>query len=69
METNTSKPKESDVRISEIDPFPKLSTFPEGWNMDAILNPSPVRKRASQPLPHWHESFHEPSDYPSGWTF
>ena len=49
MEIKTIQtPENLTMRISEIDPFPKLSTFPEGWNMDAILNPSPVKK-ARQP--------------------
>jgi hypothetical protein len=60
--------QELDLRISELDPFPKLTTFPEGWNLDAILNPSPAQTRSSQPLPIWHESFPELHTYPSGWV-
>jgi hypothetical protein len=69
MNETTPTPQDIDLRLSEIDPFPQPSTFPEGWNMESILNPNPVKARASQPLPLWHESFHEPRTYPSGWVY
>lgn len=69
MNETTPTPQDIDLRLTEIAPFPKSSSFLEGWNMDAILNPNPVKARASQPLSLWRESFHAPRTYLSSWVY
>lgn len=61
----TTEPEE--FRVSDVDPFPEPGTMPRGWNTDAILQPSPGKLRASQPLPDWHEHLSDEGFYPKGW--
>lgn len=64
-----SKTQQSvEIRVSDVDPFPEPGDFPANWNMDSILNPAPAKKRGSQPLPDWHESFAEVRTFPKNWS-
>ncbi len=64
---------------SLFEPFPKVNTYPSGWNVDHILENSGQSGKpkagiqASQPeiepLPDWYEKFHEPRTCPPGWDF
>ncbi len=69
MDSNINTPEFEEIRVSDVDPFPVPGDYPCGWDMEAILQPSPAKKRGSQPLPEWHEAFHDDRTFPKGWNF
>jgi hypothetical protein len=70
MEEKRKNPDESEeYSASMMDPFPEPNTYPRGWNMDSILNPTQNKKPEAEPLPEWYEKFHEPRTLPPGWDF
>ena len=61
--------KQSDNSEEErvFEPFPDVNTFPCGWNINSVLNPSPPRKPEAEPMPSSYEKFKEPRTCPPGW--
>ena len=64
--SDTSQPETGETSAN-FEPFPEPNTYPSGWDMESILNPSPPRKPAPQPMPDWYEKFEEPHTFPPGW--
>jgi len=77
MDTETPDPNQQ-PQPSLFEPFPKVNTYPSGWNLDHILKSAIQRGLLEdeaanlpeiEPLPDWYEKFHEPRTCPPGWDF